>query len=161
MANKQELLTNAITDAGLRDYSYDQIKEYYQDKYGQRHWISEYSKAIAKDTGGNYRSIARSIQRFDSGQYKSSKYTTDTNATKISRQEVLPSLRDTVSLTMQGKQSDIRGGTMTEGDRTIKLTVQFSGDNPTWEDVWNDYEWDYDIAEDSEYQFSAYSVVAA
>jgi hypothetical protein len=124
--------------------SYEDVKEGFIDKYGEKRWIGKYIESLGLRTEGvkaendkPYLAARRSIERFEKGKQKSSGYSQ--KAEQAGRQ--LPPIgvrprKDSITISITGKQ----------GRRTRHISATFRGsdaydfvnDPSTWK-VWHRY----------------------
>lgn len=176
MANDPELLRNAIANSSdttpVFATSYNDVREYYQDNYkklGYRSWIGAYATALTgQSRGKEYRAARRSVEMYESGRQKTSVYAKEEKATAVGAQ--LPPVAyelkgNSITISIDGDQKDIRGGVETSQPRHIDVT--FRGNdarqfvlNPTWADVWEEWGVPEELAEDGDYEVAVSRVSA-
>ena len=84
--------------------SYEEAKEHLKDVYGAKGWIGAMAQAVtgsATRSGKEYSAARRSIERFESGQYKSSRYAQKA-ASVVVVDRRLPG--NQMTITVKGKQ---------------------------------------------------------
>jgi len=138
----QQLLQNAVDSKMVPVYmtSYTQIKDYLQDKHGAKGWIGAMAQAVTgseKRSGKGYRAARRSIERFETGQQKSTGYAKkmpDVGKTLPPIGKKLPG--NSITVTVKGKQYE-----GSKGGRDREFTATFTGadaieftNNPTYKD---------------------------
>jgi len=108
--------------------SYGELKDFYQDKFGQKGWIGGLAQAITGSdarSGKEYLAARRSIERYEKGQFATmKKYTPE--LPRVGKQlpptgRSLPGGQFTIEV--KGEQSDSKGGTR---PRSFKATFQGS-----------------------------------
>lgn len=145
---------------------YEQLKDYYKDKYGARGWTGAMAQALTgseKRSGKEYLAARRSIERHETGQYGKFGKGYSAKIPEVGKQ--LPPIGKDVpggqlTLTVKGTQGDGKGGTR---ERTI--TVTFKGpsaysfaNDPSYTDIWGEYGVDEGLFEDGDYAIDIYSV---
>lgn len=175
MANDFEMLKRAIEDSGrvqeYRPSTYDELKEYYKNEYGERGWIGAYAQAVTgseRKSGGKYLAARRSIEKYEKGMNKTSVYASGEKVQAISSKiPVKQEVNVPIKLTIVGKQGEIKNGVRTTSDRTINMSI--SPETATkivkgkggWSDIWDDYGVNDELFEDGDYKYEAESVTAA
>jgi hypothetical protein len=155
----------AKTDAVYMS-SYEELKDYYQDKHGARHWIGAFAQALSgsptRSRGDKaYSRARRTIERHESGQYK--KFGKDVAQKFEQIGKSLPPVRREIpggklELTLRAKQ----------GNRERSWTVTFSGsdaysfmENPSYRaffEAANYPDYVIDMFEDGDYMLSEEAV---
>jgi hypothetical protein len=106
--------------------NYSQVKDALQDKHGQRGWIGALAQQLSgseKRSGKEYLAARRSIERYETGQFKSMKKYSPEMA-KVGKSlppigKALPN--NQINITVNGKQYDGKG------ERERSFTVTFKG----------------------------------
>ena len=181
MANSDDMLRQAIDRSdNVKDRyatNYEDVKEAYREKYGERQWKAEYVKGLGLRSENvrlakqdkQYQAALRSIQLYESGKNKSSFYANSAYAQVAARREHIVTGKElkgsSITLDIKAKQGDIRGGVRTTQDRYIRISISGSKAqqfvlNPNWETVWDTYGLDYDFAEEGDYSLDVYAVSA-
>jgi hypothetical protein len=169
--SKQSMLQETVDSKFVPVYmtNYDQVKDYYQDQYGDRGWIGKMAEAVA---GRNtsvpakqdkpYLAARRSIERYEAGKFKSMK-TYGGKMAGVGRS--LPPIGKTlpgneIKITVRGTQNEGKSGTR---DRNISVTFKGSdaysfANNPTYADIWNEYGVNPDLFEEGDYAIEVEAV---
>lgn len=171
MSDRDDMLREAVVGkmVDVHMTTYEQVKDYYQDKAGARGWIGAMAAALSPRQAGvsakqdkGYSAARRSIERLEKGQFK--------NMRKYSPQmaavgKTLPPIGkkipgDAITITVKGEQREGKKGT-----RSRNITVTFKGadaysfaDNPSYGDIWDEYGVDSELFEDGDYAIDVYAV---
>jgi len=149
-----------------------EVIEAYQDQYGDAGWRSQIISDLVAQTGKSRATVSREFQydkRLGMERYKSEHVTKATSAKYEQLGQALGPIRrelnpgqDSITITVKGEQSNGRGGIR---DRAITVTLSGSNahdwvNNPNFGDIWDEYGFDFDEAEDGEYALDNVSVSA-
>jgi hypothetical protein len=166
---------------------YNEVKQSYQDKYGQKSWIGKYVESLGLRTVGvkskddkPYLAARRSIERFEKGKQSSSTYadkeTADKAGIKLGAILHVPK-QNTINIVVHGTTKELRNGKMVDVHHS-PIKASFSGSdavafvnevyNPgssgtgmnAYQMIWDDYGVDYDLFEDGDYELEVGSVSA-
>lgn len=162
--SREDMLKAAVaknTDPIFRT-SKAEIVDYYKDTYKGK-WASQAAKDLSGTTDTKSRDYKSARRNFEGSRISQEGKTAKWREFGKTLPPIGRKLRDnSITITVEGKQ--IRDGKKPgQRDRTIVVTFRGSDaltfiEEPTFQDIWDEYQFDFDEAEDGEYSLTVTNV---
>ncbi|SRR5260221_385741 len=159
-----DALSQAAHDKSSPMYmkSYGELKDYYQDKYGNRGWMGALAQAIAGSdarSGKEYLAARRAVERREAGTHQGFGKEYTAKVPEVGKQ--LPPTHyeakgGQVSFTIRGEQQG-------RGERDIKVTLRGDAaydfvNNPSYDKLWSAYGVAPELFDDGDYALDITSI---
>jgi hypothetical protein len=168
MPDRDELLRRAIAEKSETHYQIStkqEVIDYYRGEYKGKpdaQWKTAAAKALAElaGKGGDAKAIKNERRNFESDRLHKESKTAKWAKFGASLPKVLKPKGNEITITINAKQKDSKKGTR---DRTISVTFRgvdafVFANNPNYDDIWDEYGWNFDQEEDGDYALDIYSV---